>query len=57
MPRDHLANAISLNTIMLGEADLKSDVSREGPPTLHDEVLARINTLKSSIERTNHDPP
>jgi peptidoglycan hydrolase CwlO-like protein len=42
----------SLNAIALGGEKAQGDVEREAPPTVHDQVLARITTLKSSIART-----
>jgi len=47
----------SLNAIVLGEEAVRNlparnDVEVEAPGTLHDQVLTRIATLKSAIERT-----
>lgn len=42
----------SLNAITPGGEPTQGDVELQGPGTLHDRVLARISTLKSSIERT-----
>jgi len=42
----------SLNAIALGGEKAQGDVELQEPPTIHDQVLSRINTLKSSIART-----
>jgi len=47
----------SLNAIVLGEEAVRNlparnDVEVQAPGTLHDQVLTRIATLKSAIERT-----
>jgi uncharacterized coiled-coil protein SlyX len=42
----------SLNAITPGAEPAQGDVELQGPGTLHDKVLARISTLKSSIART-----
>jgi len=42
----------SLNAITPGGEPAQGDVELQGPGTLHDKVLSRIATLKSSIERT-----
>jgi predicted nucleic acid-binding Zn-ribbon protein len=42
----------SLNAITPGGEQAQGDVELQGPGTLHDKVLARISTLKSSIART-----
>jgi predicted nucleic acid-binding Zn-ribbon protein len=42
----------SLNAITPGGETAQGDVELQAPGTLHDKVLARISTLKSSIERT-----
>ncbi len=42
----------SLNAITPGGEAAQGDVELQGPGTLHDKVLARISTLKSSIART-----
>jgi len=42
----------SLNAIAVGGEKAQGDVELQAPGTLHDRVLSRISTLKSSIERT-----